>query len=165
MKKAFKLFSTLALLFSIECHAQVELEKRELQVKNFPCMKCHSAFTHEQAKFPLKKPHNDMKFKHFEKVKNCFLCHDKGNRNELKLITGEKVNFNKSYMVCAQCHGEKARDWKLGIHGRQIGKWNGPKYRFSCTNCHNPHTPQFPRMKAEPPPQHPHHKKAHKGGH
>jgi hypothetical protein len=165
MKKAIQFISLFILMASFKAYSEVELEKRELQVKNFPCMKCHTNIVNEKASFPLQKPHQDMKFKHFDKVKNCFLCHDQKDRNSLKLVTGGTVSYDKSYMVCAQCHGEKARDWKLGIHGRQIGKWDGPKYRFACANCHNPHSPQFPRMKADPPPRHPHGKKAKQGGH
>ena len=54
--------------------------------------------------------------------------------------------------LCGQCHGEKLRDWKVGVHGKRIGYWNGKKEYLLCVHCHNPHSPRFKELTPEPPP-------------
>ena len=49
------------------------------------------------------------------------------NRDQLHLASGEPVPFDESYRLCGQCHGEKYRDWRAGVHGRRVGEWNGAK--------------------------------------
>ena len=61
----------------------------------------------------------------------------------LRLASGDTVPFTESYRLCGQCHGDKFRDWRLGVHGKRIGRWDGQKVYFLCVNCHNPHTPGF----------------------
>lgn len=155
------------LLFLIipNLYAQVEIEERLDIVKGYPCMKCHGNFENNKVHLPLKTPHKNIKLSHYKEINNCYFCHDKGNRDHLKLINGQKIGFNKGYKVCTQCHGEKFRDWKLGIHGRQVGSWNGKKYRYSCVGCHNPHHPKFPKWTADPLPKYPWIDSARKGGH
>ena len=126
------IFSLLA--FSLTSHAEVEFERRELKVSNFPCMKCHTSGVAKEIKLPLNRPHNLMTFKHMDSVKNCFSCHDKTDRNKLLLHTGEKISFNDSQRQCFQCHGSKKKDWELGIHGKTIGSWQKDGKRFlSCS--------------------------------
>jgi len=48
------------------------------------------------------------------------------------------VPFTASYELCGQCHGDKYRDWKVGVHGKRTGMWNGKKTYYLCVNCHNP---------------------------
>lgn len=153
MKNTFFLFF---FLFCFNLVAEeIFIEERELKIKNFPCMTCHGSIKNNKANFPLQKPHDELQFKHMDSIKNCFQCHDKKDRNILKLQTGEKISFNESYRQCFQCHGEKKRDWELGMHGKMVGKWNGDKYKSTCTDCHEPHHPKFPQMKADPGPVHP----------
>jgi len=54
--------------------------------------------------------------------------------------------------LCGQCHGEKYRDWRVGVHGKRTGDWNGKKRYLLCAHCHNPHTPRFSPIKPLPPP-------------
>lgn len=167
MNKQYLLFLAGFFFYLNLSHAKVSIAQRQQQLKHFPCMKCHINIKNDAAQFPLKTPHNNMTFKHNgENIKSCFLCHDKLDRNKLILISGEKISFNQSFKQCAQCHGEKKRDWDKGIHGKQVGSWNGDKYKESCTNCHNPHAPKFKKMMADPGPKHPrnqpkHNKKGH----
>ena len=79
-------------------------------------------------------------------------CHDAENRDQLHLASGAPVQFEESYRLCGQCHGEKYRDWRAGIHGRRTGDWNGHKSYLLCANCHNPHEPHFQPLKPEPAP-------------
>ena len=71
--------------------------------------------------------HDDIVLRHDEEHRWCLDCHDAANRDRLHLASGELVPFEELYRVCGQCHGEKYRDWRAGVHGRRIGEWNGTK--------------------------------------
>ena len=87
--------------------------------------------------------HTDIVLKHDEEHRWCLDCHDADNRDVLHLASGERVPFEESYRLCGQCHGEKLRDWRAGVHGRRSGEWNGHKTYLLCAHCHNPHQPRF----------------------
>ncbi len=78
----------------------------------------------------------------------CLDCHDNAKRDVLHLVNGETVPFTESYRVCGQCHGDKYRDWRAGVHGKRVGSWSGAKTYFLCVNCHNPHSPRFRGVQA-----------------
>jgi len=71
----------------------------------------------------------------------CLDCHDATNRDVLRSAAGQPIPYTESYRLCGQCHGDKYRDWKVGVHGKRTGQWDGAKVYFLCVNCHNPHTP------------------------
>ena len=73
----------------------------------------------------------------------------------LRSASGEPIKFEESYKLCGQCHGEKYRDWKAGVHGKRTGEWNGRKTYLLCVNCHDPHSPKFKSMTPMPPPVRP----------
>ena len=60
--------------------------------------------------------------------------------------------YDPNVNVCGQCHGDKYRDWKAGVHGKRTGYWNGKKQYLLCVHCHNPHQPHFKPLKPMPPP-------------
>ncbi|MEZ4743360.1 MAG: hypothetical protein R3B45_13090 [Bdellovibrionota bacterium] len=66
----------------------------------------------------------------------------------LELLNNRVLTFDESSQLCIQCHGSKGRDWKLAIHGKQVGSWNGAKTRFACVSCHNPHNPKYKKEHA-----------------
>jgi len=113
----------------------------------FPCMDCHKdqkdrtrrelAFHDEQQSI----------FDHDSEHRWCLDCHDYENRNVLRLASGAPVPFTESYRLCGQCHGDKFRDWRLGIHGKRVGQWDGAKTYLLCVSCHNPHAPSFKGVK------------------
>ena len=112
----------------------------------FPCSFCHVDLkTNPKRRFI--EDHEDIVLKHDEKNRWCLDCHDSADRDVLHLASGEKVPFEESYRVCGQCHGEKYRDWRAGVHGRRTGQWNGEKRYLLCVHCHSPHQPQFKPMK------------------
>ncbi|MCX6548617.1 MAG: hypothetical protein NTW40_11345, partial [Acidobacteria bacterium] len=76
-------------------------------------------------------------------------------RDNLHLANGKLVSFNTSYQLCGQCHGDKLRDWRVGIHGKRTGMWNGAKQYLLCVHCHNPHSTHFKPLKPMPPPARP----------
>ena len=140
----------------------------------FPCQACHrsdvrgvssgieksNSFLGKYIREPDPKPrtlikmHRNINLRH-AKWHWCLNCHDKDERNYLHLITGEKIPFEKSYRLCGQCHGIIYRDWKIGIHGRRVGNWNGKKLYLLCSHCHDPHSPKFRKLPAEDPPKKP----------
>ncbi len=109
----------------------------------FPCSGCHADQkdrTRRELGF-----HDEQQsvFDHDAEHRWCLDCHDYENRDVLRLASGETVPFTESYRLCGQCHGDKYRDWRAGVHGKRVGRWDGAKTYFLCVNCHNPHSPRF----------------------
>ena len=117
----------------------------------FPCSECHQLLTPNPKRRPLEF-HNEIVLKHDEEHRWCLDCHDAKNRDVLHLAGGDPVSFNESYKLCGQCHGEKLRDWKAGVHGRRTGNWNGEKQYLLCVHCHWPHEPRFKPIAPKPAP-------------
>jgi hypothetical protein len=118
----------------------------------FPCSNCHSAMPVNRTRRTLTEMHTDIVLKHDETHRWCLDCHDAANRDRLHLASGEPVSFEQSYLLCGQCHGEKLRDWRAGVHGRRTGNWNGAKGYLLCAHCHNPHQPRFRALTPKPAP-------------
>lgn len=120
----------------------------------YPCMDCHANFAPNPVRRKLVEWHDDISamFNHDSENRWCLDCHDLNNRNFLRLASGKLLDFKESYKLCGQCHGEKYRDWKVGVHGKRTGDWSGKKEYLLCVSCHNPHSPKFPELTPEPPP-------------
>ncbi len=120
----------------------------------YPCSDCHANFPPNPVKRKLTEWHDDIStmFNHDSENRWCLDCHDLKNRNYLRLASGKLLDFKESYKLCGQCHGEKYRDWKVGVHGKRTGFWNGKKEYLLCVSCHNPHSPKFQELTPEPPP-------------
>ncbi len=114
----------------------------------FPCMDCHADTKDRQRRDLGFHEEQQSVFDHDAEHRWCLDCHDYENRNVLRLASGATVPFTESYRLCGQCHGDKFRDWRLGIHGRRTGMWNGDKEYLLCVSCHNPHSPGFKGVKA-----------------
>jgi hypothetical protein len=122
----------------------------------FPCSQCHVHMQPPNAKRRvLVEYHTDIVLHHAESQRWCTDCHNLVNRDKLRLVSGELIDFTESYRLCGQCHGDKYRDWKVGVHGKRIGNWNGDKQYLLCVHCHNPHDPKFKPLKPMPPPERP----------
>jgi hypothetical protein len=123
----------------------------------FPCMECHKD-QHDKTRRELGF-HDEQQsiFDHDAEHRWCLDCHDLDNRNMLRLASGELVPFTESYRLCGQCHGDKYRDWRVGVHGKRTGSWNGNKQYLLCVHCHNPHSPRFKPLAPLPPPVAPAH--------
>jgi len=120
----------------------------------YPCSDCHKDIVPNPVKRELVDMHDDIStmFDHDKENRWCTDCHDLNNRDYLKLASGKLLDFKESYKLCGQCHGEKLRDWKVGVHGKRTGQWNGKKEYLLCVHCHNPHSPKFKELTPEPPP-------------
>jgi len=120
----------------------------------FPCSSCHDpkAMPPNPKRRPLEGMHAEIELRHGPESRWCLDCHDLQNRDRLHLVNGEKLDFTASYLLCGQCHGDKLRDWRVGVHGKRTGSWNGAKQYLLCVHCHNPHSPRFKALKPLPPP-------------
>lgn len=122
----------------------------------FPCSGCHSdPESVNKTRRPLTDEHTQIVLHHDEQNRWCLDCHDAADRDKLHLASGATIPFEESYRLCGQCHGTQFRDWKVGIHGKRTGMWNGKKEYLLCVHCHNPHSPHFKPLKPEPPPVRP----------
>ncbi|MBI4699461.1 MAG: hypothetical protein HY758_11325 [Nitrospirae bacterium] len=115
----------------------------------FPCSGCHAGMEANTNRRELSF-HEDIKLKHFDGW--CFNCHNPGDRDTLRLASGKIISFKESEYLCGQCHGTMFRDWKVGVHGKRTGFWNGKKEYRLCVHCHSPHQPGFKPLKPLPPP-------------
>ena len=120
----------------------------------FPCNDCHKDLKPNPVRRKLVDMHDSISaiFNHDSQNRWCLDCHDLNNRDSLRLASGKLLDFKESYKLCGQCHGDKLRDWKVGVHGKRTGEWNGQKQYYLCVSCHNPHSPKFPKLKPEPAP-------------
>lgn len=140
---------------SAELQNQVSLMPRTPKIPSYPCSQCHK-IPHYSNQKNIKwnligKPHNphlQIVYKHMEEINNCVLCHSIKNVDWLNLSDGVMVEYDQSQLLCGQCHGPRYEQWKVGVHGKQIGYWNGPKTRLLCTECHLAHDPSVPKVEA-----------------
>jgi uncharacterized CHY-type Zn-finger protein len=121
----------------------------------FPCNDCHGDMEPNTQRRELVDMHDDILFDHDSENRWCLACHDTYQRDSLRLADGRLLGFNDSFKLCGQCHGPKYRDWRLGIHGKRTGEWNGVKQYYLCVNCHDPHSPRFRSLEPLPPPRRP----------
>jgi hypothetical protein len=139
---------------SVEKYMEFAVEQPPFTEGIFPCNDCHSEIEPNAARRELVDMHDDISaiFDHDSENRWCLDCHDMNKRDSLKLASGKLLDFKESYKLCGQCHGEKLRDWKVGVHGKRTGEWNGKKEYLLCVHCHNPHAPKFKELTPEPPP-------------
>jgi len=125
----------------------------------FPCSDCHDeSWETNFEKRELGDPHGDIPgqfINHDADNRWCLDCHNAKNRDNLRLINGNQVKFSEYYKLCEQCHRRIYREWKMGVHGKRTGNWNGDKEYMHCTQCHNPHNPPFKAIQPMPAPRKP----------
>jgi len=125
----------------------------------YNCVDCHRDFkTNRQAR-EMVSEHRELLYDHIKGENWCFACHyeelDKRNRIFLKgdIYRGPQDMIK----LCSQCHGEKKREWEIGIHGKVTKTWltYGEKEgeKMSCENCHSPHHPRSFKVKPFPGPK------------
>lgn len=119
----------------------------------FPCSQCHQGMPVNRKPRKLEM-HDNIELHHMPDGW-CFNCHNPDNRDTLRLASGRIIKFEESYLLCGQCHGPVFNDWKVGVHGKRTGMWNGEKQYLLCVNCHSPHDPVFKPLKPLPPPMTP----------
>ncbi len=121
------------------------ITERKSKIKSYSCTECHEkSFKKIKNSKKQKEAHWNIELIHADKnTMNCATCHSDNNIDNLKSLTNKKIDFNRSYNLCSQCHSKEFNDWKGGAHGKQIGGWTPPKIIKNCVDCHNPHKPGF----------------------
>lgn len=120
------------------------IPERKGQIKSFACTECHSRPVAQMKNMDAQKAHWDIKLNHANsEIMNCSTCHNGNDMNNLNALTGQNIDFNLSYKLCAQCHFSQFEDWKGGAHGKKVAGWAPPRASMTCVNCHNPHSPGF----------------------
>ena len=122
------------------------IPERKSQIMNYQCSNCHTKNLDELklSNSAIKKAHWDIELVHAPiSYMQCTTCHTANDMDKLHSLSGDVIDFNHSYQVCAQCHSTQYKDWKLGSHGKKIGGWAPPRVSNTCVNCHNPHKPGF----------------------
>ena len=119
----------------------------------FPCSDCHSSdIPVNRTRRELEMVHEEIVLEHDAEHRWCLDCHSAEDRDQLHLASGELVPFQESYRLCGQCHGDKYRDWRAGVHGRRTGRWDGEKQYLLCVHCHDAHSPRFDPLEPMPAP-------------
>jgi hypothetical protein len=132
----------------------------------FPCTRCHDRPDDvNPTPRKLTVDHTQIRLAHGPREQWCYGCHNPPDRDKLRLAGGRLLELGESYLLCGQCHGPKLRDWRLGIHGRRTGCWNGPREYRLCVHCHDPHAPRFKPIAPEPPPRRPAQRGPRRSGH
>ena len=136
----------LALLGARLCAQDIQVPPPPFTEGIFPCSACHDGKTLKvnPVRRELQGMHADIQLQHGPASRWCLDCHDPQDRDRLHLASGEKISFKVSYELCGQCHGEKLRDWRAGVHGKRTGSWNGPKQSFPVCELPQPPFPPFP---------------------
>ncbi len=120
------------------------------------CSECHDEeWEVDPERRELMEPHDEIPgefVNHDSENRWCLDCHSANNRDKLRLINDKLVDFNEYYRLCEQCHRKIYREWKMGVHGKRTGYWNGIKEYWHCTQCHNPHNPLFKPIEPMPAP-------------
>ena len=106
----------------------------------FPCGQCHDAMDPDPEIRELDAPH-DSDLNHGRGRLWCSSCHHMTDRDMLRTLLDEPVDFDQAYLVCGGCHFEQQKDWHHGAHGKRRENWRGERILMSCPDCHNPHSP------------------------
>jgi len=142
-------------LLSFEKYApafKVKLRK-ESQLESYPCMDCHDD---EETNFEireLEEEHDEFTLEHGGERFWCLTCHQPDNRDYLRSLKNNAIDFDQSYRLCGQCHFQRQKDWFFGAHGKRVGNWMGERKLYLCTECHDPHSPSIKPIKPNPPPK------------
>jgi formate-dependent nitrite reductase cytochrome c552 subunit len=119
-------------------------ESRKDKINRFKCSSCHNdeKITVRNA---AEMAHGDISLAHgaADKPLNCYTCHNKMYMDFLKSEKNSKIDMDRSYKLCGQCHFRQKKDWIGGAHGKRIGCWAGERVIMNCTSCHDPHSPRF----------------------
>ncbi|SUZ90248.1 uncharacterized protein METZ01_LOCUS43102 [marine metagenome] len=142
-------------LLSFEKYApafKVKLRK-ESQLESYPCMDCHEDEETNLEIRELEEEHDELTLEHGGERFWCLTCHQPGNRDYLRSLKNNAIDFDQSYRLCGQCHFQRQKDWFFGAHGKRVGNWMGERKLYLCTECHDPHSPSIKPIKPNPPPK------------
>ncbi len=128
--------------------------EKKLPLPLLPCSKCHQPDPPKLKNLPELMAHHPkpVEMYHGDGRMWCTVCHQSKESNFLHTFRGEKIELDKAYLVCGQCHADRQKDWYFGGHGKRLANWRGERILFNCTACHDPHDPGIKLRKPQPPP-------------
>ncbi|MGK5094837.1 cytochrome C [Deltaproteobacteria bacterium TL4] len=129
------------------------VKTRKENLEAYPCSDCHLDEKPNPKERELKEEHADLKLKHGEGRFWCLTCHHETERNYLRSMKNNLIDFDRPDRLCGQCHFQRQKDWLFGGHGKRFGTWEGVRQMYLCTECHNPHDPTIKPQPPNPPPQ------------
>ncbi len=118
----------------------------------YPCDQCHADMEVNPEIRELDTPHHG-EFEHGRGRIWCLSCHDLENRNYLKTLLEEPVDFDEAHIVCGGCHSSQHKDWAFGAHGKRVDSWQGQRTQYNCTHCHDAHSPAIAARAPEAAPR------------
>lgn len=119
----------------------------------YPCSQCHKVMPPNPQPRKLEAAPHPAALRHGKGRVWCVSCHSLDDRDFLRTVRDEKVDFDQAYLVCGQCHFNRQKDWYFGGHGKRVSNWKGDRLIYSCTHCHDPHDPATkPRQASKVPP-------------
>ena len=127
--------------------------RKESQLESYPCMDCHEDEETNLEIRELEEEHDELTLEHGGERFWCLTCHQPDNRDYLRSLKNNAIDFDQSYRLCGQCHFQRQKDWFFGAHGKRMGNWLGERILYLCTECHDPHSPSIKPIKPNPPPK------------
>jgi hypothetical protein len=131
---------------------EISVVPRKDELFFYPCDQCHATIEPNPQIRKLDTVHHS-ELEHGRGQIWCLSCHDLENRNYLRTLLSEPVDFDEASNVCGGCHANRHKDWVFGAHGKRIANWQGERTLYSCTHCHDPHSPAIKARAPEPPPR------------
>jgi hypothetical protein len=119
----------------------------------YPCSQCHKVLPLNTEPRKLVAAPHAAALNHGQGRMWCLDCHFGKDRDVLHSLSGERIDFDRSYLLCGQCHSARQRDWFFGAHGKRVAGWSGERELYSCTHCHDPHSPLVPPRAPSPAPK------------
>lgn len=129
----------------------VEVVPRKDKLFFYPCTQCHRFLEPNPDVRDLAAPH-DVVLDHGRGRIWCLSCHSLEDRDNLRTLLDEPVDFDAAYLVCGGCHANRQKDWYFGAHGKRVANWQGEHELYNCTHCHDPHSPAIKARAPQPPP-------------
>jgi len=122
---------------------EYEVISRKDKMFFYPCDQCHANMEPDETIRPLDVMHvGDLE--HGRGQIWCLSCHDFENRDFLKTLLDEPVDFDDANLVCGGCHASRHKDWVFGAHGKRLDNWQAERVQYDCAHCHDPHKPAIP---------------------
>lgn len=118
----------------------------------YPCSACHDPDMMETDPTPREvTDHDDIKMHHGGGRFWCLTCHHADKRDQLTSLKGEPISYDRSHLLCGQCHFQRQREFFFGAHGKRLGNWRGERTVMACVGCHDAHNPAIaPRRPYRP---------------
>jgi len=125
--------------------------EREQHLTFYPCSQCHIHWQTDPQPRKLAPVHK-VGLTHGAGRLWCLDCHARDDRDRLRTLQDDPIEFDEAWRLCGQCHAARQKDWFFGAHGKRVYDWQGEAERYNCTHCHDPHRPRFVKRRPQAKP-------------